>query len=166
MVPVIALWQSISDAQRANWTAFANEHTFPSWTGSATRLSGWNWFAKVNFRLNKMDVTLRSDPPDDLTSVRIYDLQVSNSVGYSQITWVCDPPILTTNWTAWAWLSLPHSAARHPSFRMTRIHDLGALFDCTIVISPDMPGYHTVYIQPVSDQGITMTPVPVLINPT
>jgi hypothetical protein len=49
---------------------------------------------------------------------------------------------------------------------MTRLHDIGALFDCVIEISPDMPGYHTVYIQPVSDQGITMPPVPVLINPT
>jgi hypothetical protein len=166
MSPVIALWQAISDAQRTDWAIFANLHLWPSWTGSDTRLSGWNWFAKVNFRLQKMNLTLRQNPPDVIDSVFLNDISVTDSPGVSEITWTPSPPAPKINWSVWCWLSPPHSAAKHPSIKLCKLYSISAFLDNFADIYTPLPGYHTVWIVPVSDQGITMPAIPVRIHPT
>jgi hypothetical protein len=158
MVPVIALWQSLSDPQRTAWDQFANEHLFPHWTGSDLRLSGWNWFAKANFRLHLIYEALLSAPPNPVTSIIHSPYAAVPSIEYIEILWVPVSPEPDPLWSILYYVSGPHSAARHPSIRSARYAGYAPESDGIYSIELLQPGYYTVFCMPFSLQGIALTP--------
>lgn len=158
MVPVIALWQSISNAQRSCWEQFANEHLFPHWTGSDLRLSGWNWFAKANFLLEMLGQSLQSNPPSLVTSIPLFPFLSDAGEGYIDVGWTTPETPPVPDWLMLFYIAGPHSSARHPSIKMASFVGSTAFMDGIYDITPLAPGWYTVFMKPLSLQGIQLTP--------
>jgi len=166
MSPVVALWSTITDQQRDAWRVFANAHLFDDWTGTQKRLSGFNWFCKVNYRLNLVGWGLRSDPPDAVTALSLLNPFITNYAGAAVLEWqpAAGPP--DPSWFVWLWLSERHSAGCHPSIKLCKLLTWDYENTGGIGINDLLPGYYTAYSILISDQGITMPPVRWLLEPT
>ncbi len=158
MVPVIAEWQSMTDAQRDSWNAFASEHTLSDWTGQAKRLSGWNWFAKINYYASVFGGFPTTTPLADLPSLCVTMTSSQTDPLEITLTWCTIPYPSGGLWFLMFRLAGPHSAARHPSIRMADFTEAAMAEDLSYVMTVPSVGWYTIYATPVLDAGWHMPP--------
>ncbi|GAH96250.1 unnamed protein product, partial [marine sediment metagenome] len=84
-----AAWQALTDAQRSLWNHYADTHPDPDWTGNPQRLTGYNWFIRINVRRQLIDQGIEAAPPEDPCLLRLYALWGEYY-----------PPMITFTWTA------------------------------------------------------------------
>jgi hypothetical protein len=107
-------WYTLTDAQRALWTDYANSHTRSDWASNTVRMSGFNAFRQCNFRLQHAGGAWLDDPPIDPNFVIIDTLQAVQDGADLDVSWTLLPAIeVDTHWTN-LWLSFPMSAGRSP----------------------------------------------------
>lgn len=107
-------WYTLSDAQRALWTDYANSHPRSDWASNTIRMSGFNAFRQCNFRLQHAGGAWLDDPPIDPNQVVISTLAGVQDGADIDVSWTLLPPIeVDTHWTN-LWLSFPMSAGRQP----------------------------------------------------
>lgn len=158
MVSVHDLWASLSDDARARWEDFARANHLCDWTGSLKRLSAWNWFARINFRLMMLDYSSQMTPPYPITSYIIRDLAVTPGTPNSTITWTPESPAPDPTWHLIFWACEPHPATQNPSFKLAKILSDTWEYNGTITIYTEITWTWTIYIQPLCANGITMPP--------
>lgn len=163
MVDVIGQWQSITDAQRADWHHFATMHPLPSWTGSDKRISGWNWFAKVNYRLAYMGEGMLDNPPNQITGFIFSGTITRTGPLKFDITWTAASPAPDPAWSFWFRKVGPHSTGAHPSIKLAKLTIIGFEQTAEQTFSVATIGAYTVYVTPVSLQGIEMPPTALTI---
>jgi len=166
MVPIIAAWRLRSDAQRAAWAQFADTHLFPHWTGTDKRLSAWNWFAKVNYRLNFCSQPMRDDPPDRSTAYIPYGLAIHSEGTDIFVDWARASPPPDPAWLFLFWASAEHAVTVHPAFNMTLWQAYAPEQQAAILFTVPAAGWITVYVEPLSLQGISMPPTRLLVEAT
>jgi hypothetical protein len=59
-------WQSLTQSQRDAWNVYANNHLCPDWTGIQKRLSGYNWFVRINCLAQDAGLSIFDNPPSEL----------------------------------------------------------------------------------------------------
>jgi len=166
IVPIIAAWQALSDHEREHWAHFANENHLCDWTGQLKRITGWNWFAKANSPLLYCYQSLLTEPPSPITSYILTDLSYSAGIPGTYIYWTCPPVAPAPQWLIIAWQTAVHLPTVHPSIKHAKRTTYAFETDTYIEIPTPLPGLITVFLQPVSFQGISMPPTPMLIEVT
>jgi len=107
MSTVSKLWQQLEDAQRAAWSQYAIDHPVADWTGAPKRLTGMNWFAKLNCQLKRFDLATIEDPPADPAPDPLTGFTISANGANIDVTWDYPPP---AGGMADIFLVGPHSA--------------------------------------------------------
>lgn len=156
MVPIIAAWQSLTDEQRLAWQHFANLHLLPSWTGSPKRLSGWAWFAKANFKTWQTCSIINLDPPFPVTEISYPNFYSASIPSYLELAWDIPDPSPNPMWHLVFWICGPHSTGSQPSIKMAKRWGSQIITAGEDVLGPFGVGQYTLFIVPLSEQGITM----------
>lgn len=159
-------WKEISDAQRSAWNVFAASHPDPDWTGQPKRLSGFNWFIRINVRLLLIYWDqdpyhtpgwdgIRDDPPEDFDlPPLIIDSCYSNPGDSVVIDWIYqegwDEKVCVE-----AYLAGPYSVGVNPTIKQadrkgSRIH--GNFF---FRFETAAAGRYTFFIRHINQHGIT-----------
>jgi hypothetical protein len=166
MNTIIAAWQALSADRRTAWHHFAEENHLCDWTGQLKRLTGWNWFAKANSPLLYCTLSLLTDPPYPITGYLPANLVVTNYEAESELTWTPLDPPPDPAWFFILWQTAPHAPTVHPSIKHAkRVSHTYESVGSHIWPTED-PGWTTVYIQPISAQGISMPPTRLLLEVT
>ena len=63
LATIAKLWATATDAQRADWAAYALAHPVSDWTGNPLRLTAANWFTGCNVQLAILGVAPILDAP-------------------------------------------------------------------------------------------------------
>jgi hypothetical protein len=110
-----AFWNQLTDAQRAAWRAYAAQQRDPHWTGQDKRLTGHNWFVRLNVRLDLLTEGYCPDPPvfpiDDYIDTITFGVIGNDwAMGWHD-------PQNHAPWQAWLdlWLAGPFSPGRNPT---------------------------------------------------
>lgn len=80
-------WQALTPDQAAVWNHFATEHLLPNWTGQPKRISGYNWFVKLNWFQQSINGTTSAIPPTSLADYLFHDLDYIRTPGLVNFTW-------------------------------------------------------------------------------
>lgn len=163
MVDVIAFWRSISELDRSTWSQFSQTHLFPHWTGTDKRLTPWAWFARCNFRLRQLGEPMISTPPYPIADYSIRGLSASWSSPTLSVIWTpaASPPVPA--WYLIFWLSHGHEITVHPSIKLCARAIAQPEQSGSALLTPEAGHFVTLYAQPVSLQGIPLTPTPLTI---
>ncbi len=93
-------WQSLTDMQRQAWSDYAVNHTEPDWTGRPLRLTGANWYVRLNIMLLYMGKTMIVSPPLGPGPSAPTDLVAAVVTDDLTVTW-SDPSSATLNVEIW-----------------------------------------------------------------
>lgn len=166
MVPIIAGWQALSDVQRDAWADFARENHGCDWTGQLKTLSAWNWYAKVNSPLQYCSEPLLNTPPNPVSAYLLPGLAYASSLPDVEINWTPATPVPSPDWLLIFWQTALHLPSVHPSLKHAKRATWAPEIDGSVFLTVAAAGFVTVYIQPVSTQGISMPPTRMLIEVT
>lgn len=67
-----AAWTALDDTQRSAWDSVASAWTGTNKLGETIKLSGFNWFAKINATAALSGLTPLTDPPDTIPSTDLH----------------------------------------------------------------------------------------------
>lgn len=107
LTTVSKLWQTATDANRIAWGQWALDHPVTDWTGSPKRLTGMNWFMKLNGQLARLTSAAVLTPPTIVAPAVVVGLVLSK-VG-SDLCAAWTTPV-TGSLKLDVWLTGPHSA--------------------------------------------------------
>lgn len=113
-------WQSLTNQQRAQWSAYATRHLLPTWTGHPKRLSGYNWFIKTNFVALDIGLSPTSEPPSEVSLTYSPDLSLSWSGADLVVSFIPSavPEIARSYLDIWA--SKPTLPTVRPSLKLAK----------------------------------------------
>jgi hypothetical protein len=161
-----ARWQSLPQPVRDLWDHFANEHTLDSWTGQPKRISGYNWFIKLNWWTQTLLGTITDYPPDHLPAYLFADLTSTWSTPDILTTWTPQTTGPTPTWSVLSWIQGPHSPGRKPSIKLAHFGDVAAEFDAGMPTAIATPGTYTIWLQTLHISGCRMPPQPFTLDCT
>jgi hypothetical protein len=158
------IWSALSDDQRRSWDDFAAQHEETHWTGKPSFLTGWNWFVRLNYRRLYCGEYYLEDPPPPPTSYIFTDPTWSLSDYDAFVYWTPASPAPDPHWHVILWAPDVHLVTQHPSFKFAKqkLHvaeQFGELF-WTLAD----PGYYSLYLMPVSEDGYAMPPTRLIVN--
>jgi hypothetical protein len=84
---VTQAWHDLKDADRPPWNAFALKHTLNHWTGQPKRLSGYNWYVRLNWMPQYLSIYPATYPPPHLASYIFADLNAVATGLTADLTW-------------------------------------------------------------------------------
>lgn len=159
-------WATLTDSQRNAWSSFANSHPDTDWTGHPKRLSGFNWFIRINVRLQLAQndfseyppswwIGPRDDPPSDFDFFNWHISSTYESSGETiSIDWDYpyhpDPP-----WAVECYLAGPYSVGRNPTIKQADRKlalNISDYYFCYETISP---GRYHFFLRCINAHGIT-----------
>lgn len=85
-----AYWQAMERIDVDLWNAYAQIHTEADWTGQTKRISGYNWFIRINVRRLLAGAVISADLPTAVWTFVPLVLEVS-SVGLDMLFEWTDP---------------------------------------------------------------------------
>lgn len=113
-------WQALTDQQREAWNDFARDHPGQDWTGNPKRLTGYNWYLRINSVALDIGWSLFDSPPAAIepalspTVVLSFDgTNVHAETSGSLTGGLTDPAVDF-------WCTAPHGPARFPDRRMAK----------------------------------------------
>ena len=151
---VTASWQGLTDVQRAAWGDYADDHRERSCLGELIRLTGYNWYVRINVRRLLVDEGIEEAPPTLVLMHRISGLTIYVGAGHLHPRWThvvaCTPATLYYEF----WRCGPHSAGMMPTVRQCRrvgftTYASGEFFDAS-----DGPGLYTYFVRPEHSTGL------------
>jgi len=140
---VARAWQSLEAAERAQWDAYATAHPEIDWTGNPKRLTGANWYQRLNVRGLKFQGATYDVPPADPAPNPVTDLAVADASDKITVTWTTTGA--AGDWVV-IWASGPHSAGQTPRFPKARFQALVAVGTQTYDIDPAYEGRYDVWV--------------------
>ena len=116
------LWQAATQATRDGWNIYALNHPDTDWTGLDKRLSGYNWFIRINVRRQLVGQAILSTPPATSVTIRLLNYQLYGAGTDLWTTWdVADPPMGEVYFVE-AYLTAALSAGRFASIKEAQRH--------------------------------------------
>lgn len=155
-VKVIREWAELEESQRTAWNEYAGYHPEIDWTSATKRLTGANWYLRLNTRLLLMGKSTISDPPTDSAPDPVAGLSASSNEQAITLTWT---PYSGTDTTVDIWLVGPHSPGRKPPISRAR-HSVFAQGESAtgVTLSPLTPGTYTIWARAISETSGLASP--------
>jgi hypothetical protein len=113
-------WQSLTDAQRLTWHLYATQHLENDWTGNPIRLTGYNWYVRINVRRQLLSQTIRTTVPTDRIILALRGLTVSRIIGETYIAWTSQTSGGVTEPYVECYGYGPHSAGSNPGEKLCK----------------------------------------------
>ena len=150
----IGEWQGLSEVQYAAWRKYAEEHPDPDWSGSKKRLTGFNWFIRINVR--RLLVDTGTSPFAPTISVQnvlsgIYTIEVSGAL---YVVWSMPSWASPGDYYVEAYLSKPHSSTRFPAIEDCKRDGFVVSTDMAYTMSATSGTWQTVYLRIVHTSGV------------
>lgn len=147
-------WQGMTDAQRALWSVYANQHLDPSWTGTGQRITGYNWFVRINVRRQLIGQAIEETPPTDAVTCQCTDLWADSEDNFTYFTWhTCGPYNAATTWTV-AYVTAAHSAGANPTLKQAKFRDYGLYNSLQLTFSLPSSLWYTAFLRPMLSSGV------------
>jgi hypothetical protein len=119
------IWQGLADPDRWAWNQFADEHPLSDWTGQPKRISGYNWFIRINWTpLSQID-TWRTTPPLALPTYTFAQLQVHLLGTNAYASWTPRTPPGDYSQFVIMRIEGPYKGPRTPNIKRARIQWTG-----------------------------------------
>lgn len=148
------IWQSMSDTARSAWNEYARSHIDPDWTGSGKRLTGYNWFIRINVRKQIGGYSIQSFPPTTTVTIVLTQLQIHFDGPLCFITWEAQGIWEEWNTDIEIWVTKAHSAGANPTVKQA--HRITAVllesYQCYVDTTPGE--WFTVFIRPRNVEGV------------
>ncbi len=113
---ITALWQSLSPSQRADWNSYASVHLCCDWTGQPKRLSGYNWFVRINAPAPLVGTGDILVPPYHPLTGYPFELSAYVESGYLYLRLPSDPDGHDATYCFDVWSTPWGSVGRKPDF--------------------------------------------------
>jgi hypothetical protein len=114
---ITLVWKTLTDAQRATWTNYADRHPGLDWSGKPIHMSGFNAYCKLNAWRQFLSATLLTTAP----AMCFFPILTTMAINYEGVD-----PILTFNFTTFSGSSqydtLLRSAGPYSAGRQADIH--------------------------------------------
>lgn len=146
-------WSDLDDDTRAAWKHFANAHPEIDWTGNPKRLTGQNWFVRINVRRQLLSLAITSTVPPWMCSTELTSLVLTGGVPDVGVWWTPSTPRDPGDHWVEVYASDAHTAARHPNLpetdrKIAEPLNLGAAsWLC------NQEGYYTAFARAISANG-------------
>jgi hypothetical protein len=131
-------WQALTDAKRAAWNFYATQHIETTSLGDSKRLTGYNWFVRLNFLLVDAEFSNSLDDPPTrsmLFTPHAHDVRIIEADGVYTINFdlYSDPGDPGWDYFLDLWLTKPLSAGRKPKIQDAVHHSYNGGEDGTII---------------------------------
>jgi hypothetical protein len=113
---VSANWKLLTATQRAAWNTYANEHPLSDWSGSALRITGFNWYVKCAAIPARYGLSIDLSPPSTPAPVLPASFLVTPGSRLFTIIWPPLDPASPGPHMIQARVAGPYSAGRMPDF--------------------------------------------------
>jgi hypothetical protein len=149
-----ARWKAISQATRDKWAFYAKNHLDSDWTGNPKRLSGYNWFLRINVRILLVGGAIVDTPPTytlafNLTGFIVFDAGPYITCSYTYVAYG-GPGTLYNEYYA----AGPYSAARNPTQKDAKRIGYSTNGSGGLNWIPPIAGYYHIFTRPVLSNGV------------
>lgn len=114
-------WQTITQAQRNAWIAYADAHLVLDWTGNPVRLTGHQMYVGLSVNAERAGATPSDDPPAIVGPLPLPSFTATYDVGTGDVIFASDYDGYTTDHFVDIWVSGPHTAGRNPSIKESKV---------------------------------------------
>lgn len=149
-----AEWQAMTDAERAAWTIYANEHTNHDWTGSPKRITGYNWFVRINVRRQLAGTGIEIVPPTETVTVMLTELELFIDGPDHYIYWETEGIYDEDETGTEIWLTAAHSPGANPGVKAAKRLDVVPMIASQFYISVTPTLWYTAFLRPILSNGV------------
>lgn len=135
-------WAGESAANQAAWNSYAATHVETDGMGSPKRLSGMNWYVRLNSRMLFLGLAKVATPPAVAGPPSPLAFLAANGAGSSVVTWTSPGG---TSYLMEIYLQGPHSAGRQGKIEMSKYRVHLTAETATVTLTPLAPGTYTVF---------------------
>jgi len=135
-------WQAETAANQAAWDAYAATHVETDGMGSPKRLSGMNWYVRLNSRMLFLGMAKVATPPAVPGPPSPIAFLAANGAGSSVVTWTSPGG---TSYLMELYVQGPHSAGRKAKIEMAKYRVHLTAETATVTLSALAPGTWTVF---------------------
>jgi len=139
-------WQELEQSERDLWNLWASQHTLDSWTGQPKRISGYNWFIKLNYYPWRFESSYHNIPLPALRSYLFENLNASWVSPNFTITWTPqNMPADYTDYVIWR-IEGPYKCIRTANIKragtINHVREWTGTFSSAISV----PGWYAIHI--------------------
>lgn len=145
-VKLVRLWQNLTSAQRLTWNDYAPLHIETDGMGSPKRLSGLNWYTRLNSRLQQLSISPVSTAPATSAPGAPSSLVATGGSGQIGLAFTAMP----TSLNFWIHDDGPHSPGRQGSFARAAFLTTFTTASTTATITGLAAGQHDLFVRAVS----------------
>jgi len=116
----VRLWATESDANRALWETYAADHPETDSMGHTKRLTGCNWYVRLNVLIIRNGGSAVHTPPSGTPAASPSAFAAGDGSGQSIVTWTTPGG---TNLQMELWMDGPHSAGRRGKLVKARFNN-------------------------------------------
>jgi len=152
-----AAWQALTDAQRDAWRDYAASHTDIDWTGNPQRITGYNWYVRIQVRRQILGYVPSPSLPRYPVVYSLTNFAVAQNGADLRATWTPLPWIPLFSSMIEFYIAGPFSAGRHPNIQQAdrKAHALEMVGNYSW--TPPAVGWYTVFPRPLSMEGLVGT---------
>ena len=147
-------WKILTDAQRASWEVFANTHLLQNWSTTTKRISGFNWYVKIQTRRQILSQGYEDNPPTREITWGFSSLSAVVSNDSEYISWTPNVGSLQSYMLVEIWLTPIHSAGRKATLRDARIYGHYLLSSGIFAYAPPENGTYSAFIRCIDLNGM------------
>lgn len=147
-------WQAMSDTERAQWNEYARSHIDSDWTGSGKRLTGYNWFIRINVRRQLIGVGTDRAVPTETVTVVLTNLTVVVQDVYPYVQWESAGEYDTGTTGVEIWMTEAHSAGANPTRKQAKRIDVVSLSASQYLLTITVGLWYTVFLRPILINGV------------
>jgi hypothetical protein len=147
-------WKTITATQRAAWESFSEAHLLQDWSKAAKRISGFNWYVKIQARRQLLAQGYADDPPTREITWGFSALTTSNQEGSILLLWTPNVGSLQSYMRLEIWITPLHSPGRKATLRDARFFNQYPLSQGNIVINLAENGTYTIFARSIDLNGM------------
>jgi hypothetical protein len=149
-------WQAISDEQRSAWSHYAAEHLLDHWTGQPKRLTGYNWFVKLNWIHEWIWGGIIDDPPTTQPAYLFVNLAAPTPTSQPEVTWSPQFGSEDVTWAIDIWMEPVPYNTRSPRIKMAKMNTYAWDHNSHISLVDPPLGWIWIHVRAVHISGIAM----------
>lgn len=147
-------WKALTNAQRHAWEEWADEHLDLDWTGNPKRLSGYNWFVRLNVRAQLCGNTIQSLLPTKTVSYILQITAYNASSTQLRLYWNYDTPPDHSIMNVELYIAGPYSAARNPTIADAKRYDRTNIANGHIFATVSTVGWYHMFFRVMLNNGV------------
>jgi hypothetical protein len=134
-------WQGLTAAQRLSWNNYASLHLETDGMGSPKRLTGLNWYIRLNSRMLQMGLTPATSAPAIAAPPAPTGFAAADGAGQSVITFATQP----AGTSLWIQDDGPHSPGRKSLLNKSVFATTIAMITATYTVTGLNAGTHDLF---------------------